>query len=260
MRTGFDPAAVEAVLCDADGCLFPSEEPAFAASAEVTEEFLAELGVETAIDAEALRLATTGRNFRTTATALAAEHGAQAAPERLELWIAEERRRVSHHLGRVLRPDPRVLGPLLGIAEGFSLALVSSSALARIEVCLAATGLGFLFPVAARFSAEDSLPRPTSKPDPAIYRLAGERLGVAGAQGLAVEDSRPGAEAAIVAGFPTIGNLTFVPPAERQERAAELAAAGVVGMIESWIELEQLLNRRRAREDRVGQPRAETAR
>jgi hypothetical protein len=32
-----------ALLCDADGNLFPSEEPAFVASAEVTNRFLAEL-------------------------------------------------------------------------------------------------------------------------------------------------------------------------------------------------------------------------
>ena len=40
------PAPVEAVLCDADGNLFPSEEPAFDASAEVTNAFLASLGVD----------------------------------------------------------------------------------------------------------------------------------------------------------------------------------------------------------------------
>ena len=36
----FDAAAFTTVLCDADGNLFPSEEPAFTASVEVTNEFL----------------------------------------------------------------------------------------------------------------------------------------------------------------------------------------------------------------------------
>ena len=34
------------LLCDADGNLFPSEEPAFEASAEVTNAFLASLGID----------------------------------------------------------------------------------------------------------------------------------------------------------------------------------------------------------------------
>ena len=42
----FDVARVRTLLCDADGCLFPSEEPAFVASAKVTNDLLADLGVE----------------------------------------------------------------------------------------------------------------------------------------------------------------------------------------------------------------------
>jgi len=43
---------IEALLCDADGCLFPSEEPAFEASAIVTNEFLAEVGATRRFTAE----------------------------------------------------------------------------------------------------------------------------------------------------------------------------------------------------------------
>nr|WP_284289011.1 hypothetical protein [Angustibacter aerolatus] len=45
-------ADVEVVLCDADGNLFPSEEPAFVASADVTNRLLATLGVDRRYDAE----------------------------------------------------------------------------------------------------------------------------------------------------------------------------------------------------------------
>ena len=41
------------LLCDADGNLFASEEPAFEASAEVTNRFLAELGDARRFTAEA---------------------------------------------------------------------------------------------------------------------------------------------------------------------------------------------------------------
>jgi hypothetical protein len=97
---------VTTVLCDADGNLFPSEEPAFVASAEVTNAFLAALGVASRFTADQLRLATTGKSFRTTAVDLAVAHGVavagtSSAPdtgegpvlgvELLEHWVEEER-------------------------------------------------------------------------------------------------------------------------------------------------------------------------
>ena len=149
------------------------------------------------------------------------------------------------HLTRTLRPDPAVTEPLRRLARRYALAVVSSSALARLAACMRVTGLADLLPPAVHFSAEDSLPVPTSKPDPAVYAHAGRELGVAGTDGLAVEDSVTGARSAVAAGFPTIGNLGFVPADARSERAAALAAAGVTALVESWEELEQLLERGR---------------
>lgn len=232
---------VEALLCDADGCLFPSEEPAFDASAVVTNEFLAQLGASRRFTAEELRLATTGKNFRTTAAALAAEEGRGVDPEELERWVELERREVTAHLRRVLRPDPRVFEPLGRLAERHALAVVSSSATARVEACLRATDLDTFFAAGNRFSAENSLPLPAGKPDPAIYVHALERLELEPGAALAVEDSVPGAQAAIGAGCRTLGNVMFVPAAERAERAAALEAGGVAAVISSWRELEQLL-------------------
>jgi beta-phosphoglucomutase-like phosphatase (HAD superfamily) len=235
-------STIEAVLCDADGCLFPSEEPAFDASAAVTNEFLAAIGSTKRFSGEALRLATTGKNFRATAATLAEVAGLPLDRAELERWVSEERRQVTAHLSRVLAPDREVIDPLVRLGVGQALAVVSSSALPRVEVCLDATGLSAIFPRENIFSAEDSLPRPSSKPDPAIYRLAGESLGISPRQGLAIEDSLPGAQAAIAAGFPTVGNLAFVPPSERVERAGLLSRAGVLALVSSWREIEQLLD------------------
>lgn len=238
-----DPTAVEVLLCDADGNLFPSEQPAFVASAEVTNRCLAKLGVARRFEPEDLRLATTGKNFRSTIVELAREACASHAlpPDGLEYWVAEERLAVSAHLARELKPDPAVIEPLTRLARRFGLAAVSSSALARLDACFTATGLAGLFPLERRFSAEDSLAVPTSKPDPAVYALAGRRLGVAGRAGLAVEDSVPGAQSAVAAGFVTVGNVAFVEADERDERIAALRAAGVADVVASWAELETLL-------------------
>lgn len=231
------------LLLDADGNLFPSEEPAFDASAVVTNELLAAVGASTRFTAEALRLATTGMNFRTTAKALVLEHGASGplSAAELEHWVQEERARVTAHLGAVLRPDPTVLEPLQRLASRFELAAVSSSASTRLAACFAATGLDELVAADRRFSAEDSLPEPLSKPDPAVYEHACRVLGVEASQALAVEDSVPGVQSAVAAGIPTAGNLQFVPEAERGGREQQLREAGAVVVVSAWSELEALL-------------------
>jgi beta-phosphoglucomutase-like phosphatase (HAD superfamily) len=234
------------LLSDADGTLFPSEEPAFVASTAVTNAALAALGAtgrHVEHDAEALRLATTGKNFRSTLRALAADAGVEGelTPDVLGRWVTEERLAVTAHLGAVLTPDDGVSGPLERLASRFELAAVSSSALGRLDACFTATALASLFPPARRYSAEDSLPEPRSKPDPAVYRLALEELEVAAGDAVAVEDAVPGAESAVAAGIPCIGILCFVPPAERAGRAAELRAAGVEAVAADWAEVEALI-------------------
>jgi beta-phosphoglucomutase-like phosphatase (HAD superfamily) len=250
------------LLCDADGNLFPSEEPAFVASADVTNAFLAEFGVERSFTAEELRLATTGKNFRTTAVDLAVAHGvpveeslagrhphAATAPPgprvltaaALETWVQEEKRQVTRYLGSFLQPDPDVVGPLSRLAERYVMTVVSSSATARLAACFRAAGLDPLFPAELRFSAEDSLPVPTSKPDPAVYLHACRQVRIDPGSGLAVEDSIVGAQSAVAAGVPTIGNLQFVQPGERADRERGLRDAGVLAVVGSWGELESML-------------------
>jgi HAD superfamily hydrolase (TIGR01509 family) len=254
---------VTVVLCDADGNLFASEEPAFAASVSVTNRYLRHLGIPAFYTAEELRMSTTGKNFRTTAVDLAITWGipldtalAEGRPDAivagegdeqalttqaLEFWVQEEREAVTAYLGSVLAPDAGVLDALNRLRSDFRLAAVSSSALVRLAACFSATGLDDLIPADARFSAEDSLPVPTSKPDPAVYRLALEKIGVSPDRAVAIEDAVPGVASAVAAGVPTIGNLVFVPSAERADRYAELAAAGACAVTASWDEIATLL-------------------
>jgi FMN phosphatase YigB (HAD superfamily) len=122
-----DPAAVTTLLCDADGTLFPSEEPAYAASADVTNRFLAGLGAGRAFAPDELQRMTNGKNFRAAAAELAAGHGRELARADLEGWVAEEDV-VTAHLRTVLRPDRAVREPLERLAGRFGLAAVTSSA------------------------------------------------------------------------------------------------------------------------------------
>jgi beta-phosphoglucomutase-like phosphatase (HAD superfamily) len=262
----FDPAPITTLLCDADDNLFPSERPAFSASTEVTNRFLTRFGVTAPLSAEELRKRAIGKNFRTTAVDLAVQCEvpieqtlAQGRPEarvasdsdvanghalcadELEQWVLQEREQVTAHLAATLKPDPQVLEPLRDLATQYTLAAVSSSAIKRLHACFTATGLDPLIPPDTRFSAEDSLPVPTSKPDPAVYLHAGQVLGVDAHQGLAIEDSVAGATSAVAAGYVTVGNVMFVPDDERDCRRAELIDAGAVAITDSWRALADVL-------------------
>lgn len=262
----FDPAPITTLLLDADDNLFGSERPAFDASTEVTNRFLARFGVTVPLSSEELRKRAVGKNFRTTALDLAVQCGvpldptlAQGRPaavvtsagdlasgnalsaDELEQWVRDERERVSAHLAVTLTPDPQVLEPLRDLATHYALAAVSSSATKRLRACFAATGLDALIAEAVTFSAEDSLPVPTSKPDPAVYLHAGQLLGVEAHQGLAVEDSVAGVSSAVAAGYATVGNLMFLLPDERHSRRAELIDAGAVAITDSWRALADVL-------------------
>src|SRR5688572_13616910 len=93
------------VLLDADGTLFPSEEPAFAASAEVVSSVLASVGLPAAYDGEELRRAATGRNFRGLVPDLLAAEGRRLPDDELERWVAREAEVVTEHLRTALAPD-----------------------------------------------------------------------------------------------------------------------------------------------------------
>ncbi|MGY1650927.1 HAD family hydrolase [Geodermatophilus sp. SYSU D01119] len=229
------------LLCDADGTLFPSEEPAYAASADVTNRFLAGLGAGRSYGPDELQRMTNGKNFRAAAGQLATAHGRELSGADLEHWVVEEKDVVTAHLRTVLRPDPAVRGPLERLARRYALAAVTSSAASRLAACLEVTGLAPLFTPGSRFSAEDSLPEPTSKPDPAVYLHAGATLGVDPVEAVAVEDSVNGARSAVAAGHPTIGILQFVPEAQRRDRAAALREVGVTAVAGSWEDVAALL-------------------
>ncbi len=79
---------------------------------------------------------------------------------------------------------------------GLRLGIASSSPLAQIERIVAQLDLAALFDALA--SGHEV---PESKPDPAIYRLACQRLGVAPEAAVAIEDSGPGVAAARAAGL-----------------------------------------------------------
>jgi beta-phosphoglucomutase-like phosphatase (HAD superfamily) len=159
----------------------------------------------------------------------------------LQRWVERERVEVTAHLGATLAPRADVRRAAAELARRFRLGVVSSSALSRLAVCFTASGLDDLFPVTARFSAEDSMPEPVSKPDPAVYLYAAEQLGVRPDECVAIEDSVVGARSAVAAGLPTIGIVQFVPRSERAQRIQDLYEIGVGLVAQTWDEVTSAL-------------------
>ncbi len=241
MSLPVDGSRVQVLLCDADGTLFPSEEPAWEVSAGIVNELMGQLGRDLSFSPAELQRRSNGKNFRATIEQLAGAHGWALPAGRLEAWVEIEREAVTDRLRVALQPDPAVVAPLSRLAQRMRLAVVTSSARSRLDACLQVTGLGALFEPALRFSAETSLATPTSKPDPAVYLFAGAAMAVPPGRALAVEDSVNGALSAVRAGHPTIGTVVFVPPAQRPARIDDLLEAGAVAVVDSWSQLEGLL-------------------
>jgi len=91
------------------------------------------------------------------------------------------------------------------------------------------------------FSAATSLPKPTSKPDPAIYIHAMEKLGKKPEECVAVEDSKSGATAAFRANIKTIGYTGSYEPEKEAEITEILKKAGCQVIMKDWSEFEDAL-------------------
>lgn len=126
--------------------------------------------------------------------------------------------------------------------------VVTSSELDRVLLSLDAADLRHFFTDARGgeriYSATNSLPIPTPKPDPAIYLYALERVGADPSNVVAVEDSRSGVRAAVAAGIPVIGFVAgrHVPASRRMHHSTALLDAGAATVVTSGAHLKAALD------------------
>jgi HAD superfamily hydrolase (TIGR01509 family) len=162
----------------------------------------------------------------------------------LEQYVLLEETRVIATLEKKLKPCPGVDAQLEKVAESkkYLMAVVSSSAHRRVSASVKKVGQDKYFPSDRIFSAATSLPKPTSKPDPAVYLFAAKTLGKEPNECVAVEDSKSGTLSAVRAGIPVIA---YVGPYEGEEKKAEMAKVlkeqGAVVVMEHWDQFEECL-------------------
>jgi len=104
-------------------------------------------------------------------------------------------------------------------SRGLSLALVTNAPAQNVESILLALELEVFFDEVVL--SDDVGP---VKPDPAPYRAALERLGIAPEEAVAFEDSTSGLASSVAAGIPTVGIASTQEPETLEEAGAFMVA------------------------------------
>lgn len=178
-------------------------------------------------------------------TGLQQRYGFDLTPQELDDYVHREEDVVIARLRSSLRPCPGVDEQLERLAEHrkYHLAVVSSSALRRVQASIEKVGQDKFFNGEHVFSAATSLPKPTSKPDPAIYLHAMKVLGKTAEECVAVEDSKSGTLSATRAGIKVVGYVGPYEPERKPEMIKVLKDAGAVIVMDDWAEFESCLEK-----------------
>lgn len=226
-----------------------SESLAFEACAELANEILAKHNVEDRYTGPQLLNEFVGQNFRGMMLGLCKKFNFQLPEDELDAYAKRELGAVTAKLEAKAEPCEGVMVELakLGKSKKYGMAVVSSSALPRVVASIKKTKMDHYFPENHVFSAATSLPKPTSKPDPAIYLHACKVIGVQPGECVAIEDSKSGATAAKNAKIPLIG---YVGPygeegKEKQDSVAKMLKeeCGAIVVMYHWSEFEEALKK-----------------
>ncbi|KAL9614410.1 MAG: hypothetical protein Q9167_001081 [Letrouitia subvulpina] len=227
------------LLFDCDNTLVLSEELAFEACAELSNEICEKQGIPDRYTGPDLMTTFVGQNFRGVVMGLQTRHGFTLPPAEVDTYVSRELGKVIETLEAKAEPCVNCTPVLQQLydSQKYGLAVVSSSALSRVQASVRKVGQDKFFPPDHIFSAATSLPVPTTKPDPAIYLHACKAIGKDPAECVAVEDSKSGTLSAVRAGIPTIGYVGSYGGVIKQKEMAEvLKEAGVKVIMEDWTE------------------------
>ncbi|KAK3325508.1 HAD-like domain-containing protein [Apodospora peruviana] len=237
---------ISTILFDCDNTLVLSEELAFEGCADLINEIAAAKNVplQEPFTGDKLITEFVGQNFRGMMVSLQQRYKFDMTPEELDDYVRREEDVVIAKLKEKLVPCVGVEPVLesLATSKKYHLAVVSSSALRRVKASIEKVGQDKYFGDDV-FSAATSLPKPTSKPDPAIYLHAMKTLGKTADECVAVEDSKSGTLSGTRAGIKVIG---YVGPYSEQEKAhmeKVLTETGAVVIMQHWSEFDSIMEK-----------------
>ncbi|KAJ6132336.1 HAD-superfamily hydrolase subfamily IA variant 3 [Penicillium samsonianum] len=229
---------------DCDNTLVLSEELAFEACADLANEILEANNLPDRYTGDQLIKDFVGQNFRGMMVSLQKKYDFEIDAEKLEGYVTKEEDKVIAKLEAKAKPCIGASEELEKVyaSKKYGLAVVSSSALRRVLASIRKVGQDKYFDENKVFSAASSLPKPTSKPDPAIYLYALEQVGKTAAETVAIEDSKSGALSAVRAGIPVIAYVGSYNGEETQkEMAKALTDLGAKTVMYNWSEFEDCL-------------------
>jgi HAD superfamily hydrolase (TIGR01509 family) len=188
-------AGLEAVVFDMDGLLADTEPLAYRAWTTVVER---DFGVTTTVEDQHWSAVTIGKTGVAVWELIRDRFNLPVELPR-DFPLLEGRFKAVYH--EILAGGVPAMPGAIALVEachaaGLRLGVASSSTLPEIETVTASLGIRAFF---AALTSGKEVPR--SKPDPAVYLLACERLGVAPRAAVALEDSGPGVAAAAAAGL-----------------------------------------------------------
>ncbi|PLB35815.1 HAD family hydrolase [Aspergillus candidus] len=232
------------IFYDCDNTLVLSEELAFEACADLANEILEKHNIPDRYTGDQLIQDFVGQNFRGMMISLQAKYKFELGADELEGYVKKEEDKVIAKLEAKAQPCVGASEELQKIYdEGkYDIAVVSSSALRRVQASIKKVGQDKFFKPDRVFSAATSLPTPTSKPDPAIYLHSLKVCNKTAEETVAVEDSKSGALSAIRAGIPVIGYVgSYNGDQKKIEMAQYLEQLGAKVIMKDWSEFPKCL-------------------
>ncbi|KAF4981305.1 hypothetical protein FDECE_17715 [Fusarium decemcellulare] len=236
---------INTLLFDCDNTLVLSEELAFEACAGLINQICEGRKLDVRFTGETLIKEFVGQNFRGMLTSLQKLYNIEISPEDLETYVRKEEDAVIAKLEEALRPCPGVDEQLekLAASNKYKLSVVSSSAFRRVRASVRKVGQDKYFSDDVIFSAATSLEKPTSKPDPAIYLHALQKLGKKAEEAVAIEDSKSGTLSGTRAGIKVIGYVGPYAEDKQPEMEKVLRDAGAVVIMHDWSEFPAALQK-----------------
>lgn len=237
---------VSTLLFDCDNTLVLSEDLAFEGCADLINQICQKRNItlDKPFTGETLIIEFVGQNFRGMLKTLQERYSFDITPEEEEVYVKQEEDIVIAKLKAKAQPCVGVDKQLETLAASgkYKMAVVSSSALRRVQASIEKVGQDKYFGDRV-FSAATSLPKPTSKPDPAIYLHAMKTLGVEPKECVAIEDSKSGSTSAHRAGIPVVGYVGPYPENQKEKMRNVLKEAGCAVVMDDWAEFPSILEK-----------------
>ncbi|KAL9058003.1 MAG: hypothetical protein Q9162_001995 [Coniocarpon cinnabarinum] len=244
---------IKCLLFDCDNTLVLSESLAFEACADLANEIIAQYAPNPKpgkYSGPELQADFVGQNFRGMMVGLQDKYKFTIPSDKFDAYVEQEMHAVIAKLNAKAAECPGATEVCTRLQkEGkYEMAIVSSSAMPRVLASIDKVGQDKFFPRNKVFSAATSLDPPTSKPNPAIYLHACEKLGYKPSECVAIEDSRSGATAAKNAKIPLIG---YVGPyyeeggADKVKQMEKVLGeeCGAVVVMHDWKEFDACLDK-----------------